>query len=78
MEAALYIGIVIVTSLANVFLARDRRPMIPNPSLTNIQGRRHAEEAYRKVEQAACEAIALGDVKRRQIMLLQELRRKSG
>lgn len=61
MEVALYIGVVIVTSLASVFLARDRRPMIPNRSLTDIQGRHHAEEAYRKVEQAAREAIALAE-----------------
>lgn len=59
METVLYVGAVVATTLVNVFLARGRRPMIPNPSLADIQGRHHAEEAYRKAEQVAREATAL-------------------
>ncbi|KAI9456317.1 P-loop containing nucleoside triphosphate hydrolase protein [Boletus coccyginus] len=59
METVLYISVVVATTLANAFLARGRRPMLPNPSLADIQGRHHAEEAYQKAEQVSREATAL-------------------
>jgi predicted GTPase len=61
METVLYFGAIIATTLANVFLARGRRPMIPNPSLADMQARHHAEEACRKAERAAHEATMLAE-----------------
>ena len=61
METVLYLGVVIATTLANVFLARGRRPMIPNPSFADVQARHHAEEVCRKAERAAHEATMLAE-----------------
>ncbi|KAG8214303.1 hypothetical protein J3R82DRAFT_7405 [Butyriboletus roseoflavus] len=66
MEAVLSIGLVVAATLVNVYLARGRRPMIPNPSLADIQARHHAEECQRQAEQAAREATALADRIRRE------------
>ncbi|KAH0826259.1 interferon-inducible GTPase-domain-containing protein [Lanmaoa asiatica] len=61
-----YIGYTLISILANVILARGRRPMTPNPSLVDIQDRYHAQEAQRKAEQAVREATAVVERARRE------------